>query len=195
MARQCKLCICDESIRIKLESLIENGSSYLKASSYARKEFGFSISHTAIQRHYENHKLKHKRDVDIVQDVDLNAIESDGQQLKRTIINKLRRLVDVNITEFSKGKVKFPKEEGRLLNALEKTYKEDIAEVNIEESQKIYHGPNDDYVLLPGNENYTPAEFENYMRYAKMMLGLSTPKPTSSVIIEPPESETVLDIS
>lgn len=176
--RACKLCVCDESIRIKLENLIEGGLSYLKASSYAKKEFGFSVSHTSIQRHYENHKLKPKEDISTEKDI------STDEQLKRTIINKLRKLVDYNITEFAKGRAQFPKEEGRLLSILEKTYKEDVVESR---SDQEFYGPNDAFIILPGNQNYTQEEFENYMKYAKMMIGISTPKPTSNVIIEPPQ--------
>ena len=82
-------------------------------------------------------------------------------------------------------------QEGKLLNALEKTYKEDIVEAYSEKNQEFYYGPNDAYVILPGNQNYTPEEFENYMKYAKMMIGLSTPKPTSNVIIEPPVDNSI----
>jgi hypothetical protein len=181
---------------MKLEAMIETGSSYLKASYYAKKDLGFSISHTSIQRHYENHKLgtgNLKRDLKRpptntkIVDVDLDKIElNDDNQLKKKIIAKLRHLVDFKISEFAKGKARFPKEEGNLLNVLEKTYKDDITTVFSGESQELYYGPNDDFIISPGNENYTPEEFENYKRYVKMQLGLSTPKPTFNVIIEPP---------
>ena len=92
MARTCKLCICDESIRKKIETMIESGFSYLKISHYVKKELGFNISHTSIQRHYENHQLgtgNLKQDLRRLP-TNTNAVDVDLDKIELNEEGKLR---------------------------------------------------------------------------------------------------------
>ena len=94
--------------------------------------------------------------------------------------------MDFKVSEFAKGNCRFPKEEGHLLNSLEKTYKDNMDECNEHNVNKMYYGPNDTFIVMPSNQDeLTVEQFESYKRYTKMRLGLSTPKPITNVIIEP----------
>lgn len=123
MTRKCKMCELPEEQRVQIENSVREGHSFKEAAAFAQ-DIGIDISHTSIQRHYQQHLTEKERapmNTPIFDPVD----SSNWANVKEGINKNLQELT-ANITAICNDKVKsymlgaapFPDKELRALQGV-----------------------------------------------------------------------------
>lgn len=123
MTRKCKMCELPDEQREQIENAVREGHSFKEAAAFA-KDIGVNISHTSIQRHYQQHLTDEERapiNTPIFDPVD----GSNWENVKEGINKNLQELT-ANITSICNEKVKsymlgaapFPDKELRALQGV-----------------------------------------------------------------------------